>query len=164
MKQAKKDSGFTQAELMVTLAIMIILIAVAVPSLQSSTHSTKITTQVNTLASFLMLARSEAIKRQNSVQVTSQSRDAGDEWGGGAQMTDTVTGDVIAQLDPFNSNITVDSDADITTITFISLGYASPAVGGNFNVCKTNSNDDGHQFIVPATGKITLITRELTCP
>ncbi len=164
MKQPTKSSGFTLVELMVTLAIVIILIAVAVPSFRSSTHSTRMTTQVNVFASFLMLARSEAVKRKNTVQVVSQSGDASNEWGGGAQMIDVPTNGVIAVLDPFNGNITVDSDANVTTISFVSRGFVSPAVTGNFDVCETNSSDNGRQFIITATGKTILITRELACP
>ncbi len=79
-------------------------------------------------------------------------------------MKDTTTNEVIAELDSFNGNLTMDSDANITTITFLSRGYTSPAVAGNFNVCETNSNDDGRQFMITATGKVILTVRNFACP
>jgi len=163
MRQPKRGIGYALVELMVAIAMVLILMAVAMPSLQSSTHSTRVTAQIDRLTSFFTLARSEAVKRKNAIQVISQSRDDDNEWGGSVQMIDTATGDVIARLDPLNKDITVDNDADIKTITFISHGYASPSIAGNFNVCEAHSNNDGHQFMVTATGKVTLITRELTC-
>lgn len=162
MTQPKNSSGFTLIELMVTLAVAIIVIAVAVPSFRSTTHSTRMTAQVNSFSSFLMLARAEAVKRQRNITVASVTGDAGNEWGGGVQMRDAD--DVIATLDAFNGNITMDNDAGTTTITFIPRGYASPAVAGNFNVCETSSNEDGRQFMVTATGKVVLINRNFSCP
>ncbi len=161
MMQSKNSRGFTLIELMVTLAVAIIILAVAVPSFRSTTHSTRMTAQVNAFASFLMLARAEAVKRQRNITVASVAGAGSNEWGGGAQMRDAS--DVIATLDAFNGNITMDSDAGVTAITFIPRGYANPAVAGNFNVCETSSNEDGRQFMITATGKVILITRSFPC-
>ncbi len=162
MTPPKNSKGLTLIELMVTLAVAIIIIAVAVPSFRSTTHSTKMTAQVNNFASFLMLARSEAVKRQRSITVNSLAGSGSNEWGGGVEMRDG--NEVIATLDAFDGNITMDNDAGTTVITFVPRGYASPAVAGNFNVCESSSSDAGRQFVVTATGKVVLVDRNFSCP
>ncbi len=57
------QSGFTFLELIITIAIGSILLAVAVPSFQALITSNKLTATTNTLVFSLQTARSEAIKR-----------------------------------------------------------------------------------------------------
>ena len=55
--------GLTLVELIITVAITAILLAVGVPSFRSLIANSTITSEVNSLVSQLQLARSEAIKR-----------------------------------------------------------------------------------------------------
>lgn len=57
------NRGFTLIELIVTLTIIGILVALAAPGMQSFVSSNRLTTQVNDLLGDINLARSEAIKR-----------------------------------------------------------------------------------------------------
>ncbi len=59
----RRESGFSLIELMITLAVGSILLAVAIPSFQSLMTSNKLTATTNTLVFSLQTARSEAIKR-----------------------------------------------------------------------------------------------------
>ena len=59
--------GFTLVELMITLAILTILLGIALPSFQSMIASQKIKTAAADLQSSLLLARSEALKRNANV-------------------------------------------------------------------------------------------------
>lgn len=65
--------GFTLMELLVTLAIMALLLALAMPSFKSSIDSNRRTTYANQLVEDLNLARSEAIKRNKKVVVCASS-------------------------------------------------------------------------------------------
>lgn len=62
------SKGFTLIELMLTISIASILLAVAVPGYQSIMRESRLTTQANELMTSLYYARSEAVKR--SVRVT----------------------------------------------------------------------------------------------
>ena len=64
--------GFTIVELMITLAIAAIGLALAVPTVENITQRRHATAKAEQLASFLAFARSEAVKsnRQISVQLT----------------------------------------------------------------------------------------------
>ena len=65
----KPSAGFTLIELMITLAIAVILITLAVPSFSLMIHNSKVTSTTNEFVSALNLARSEALKRSNNVTV-----------------------------------------------------------------------------------------------
>lgn len=62
-----KRRGFTLIELLVTIAVMVILATVAVPSFQRQMASNRIVADYNELLGGLTLARSEAIKRRTEV-------------------------------------------------------------------------------------------------
>lgn len=57
------NRGFTLIELIITLTIIGIMVALAAPGMQSFSSSNRLTTQVNDLLADISLARSEAIKR-----------------------------------------------------------------------------------------------------
>jgi len=59
--------GFTMVELMVTIAVMAILAAVAVPSMQGILASSRLTSDANDVLAALNLARSEAIRLNRRV-------------------------------------------------------------------------------------------------
>lgn len=70
-----KSSGFTLIELLVTIAVMSIIAAIAVPGFQNMMASNRLAADYNEILSGLNLARSEAIKRREDVQleITAQS-------------------------------------------------------------------------------------------
>ena len=63
------NHGFTLIELLVTMTIAAILLAIGVPSYQSITTSTRMSGEINALRIDTNFARSEAIKRGQSVSV-----------------------------------------------------------------------------------------------
>jgi len=66
-----RQSGLTLVELMVTLAVAIILLAVGMPLFTGVVGSNRATTQANTFLAAFKLARSEAVKRATEVSVCS---------------------------------------------------------------------------------------------
>jgi type IV fimbrial biogenesis protein FimT len=78
-----RNRGFTLIEMMVTLALLAILIALVTPSFRGLLADNRATAQANALVGSLMLARSEAIKR-NAPVVMCRSNDgascAGSDW------------------------------------------------------------------------------------
>ena len=64
-----RQRGLTLVELMVTLAVAIILIAVGMPLFTGVAANNRATTQANTFLTAFKLARSEAVKRATNVSV-----------------------------------------------------------------------------------------------
>lgn len=65
----KTQCGFTLTEMLVTLAVLAILLALAAPSYQRLVVDTRMTTQANELLTMMHFARSEAVKRNTVVSM-----------------------------------------------------------------------------------------------
>lgn len=88
MHTASQERGFTLLEMMVTLSILLILMVVGVPAMSDLIRDQRVKTGVNEVFIALAYARSEAIKRNASVVVTSTT--AGN-WKDGWTITSGTT-------------------------------------------------------------------------
>ncbi|MCH8537167.1 MAG: GspH/FimT family pseudopilin [Alkalimonas sp.] len=85
---SNRTRGFTLIELMVTVAVLVIVLTVAVPSFTNLINGNRLTSQANELLSAMTLARSEAIRLNRNVifchssDSSSCSEPAGGEWAG----------------------------------------------------------------------------------
>ncbi|TAM46091.1 MAG: prepilin-type N-terminal cleavage/methylation domain-containing protein [Gammaproteobacteria bacterium] len=73
VERYKFGNGFTLIELIITLTIAGILIALAAPAMQTFIANQRLTTQANELIADINLARSEAIKRATNSGVCASS-------------------------------------------------------------------------------------------
>lgn len=73
MKNQPCNLGFTLIELMVTISVLAILLAIAIPNFQSFILHSRLTATTNDLASALAMARSEAVKRATRITVCKSS-------------------------------------------------------------------------------------------
>jgi type IV fimbrial biogenesis protein FimT len=115
--QMKRTRGFTVIELMVTLAILAIMMGLGVPSFRAFISSQKIKTGTTELMTSLVLARSEAVKRNANVTVTPSSSAA---WNNGWTVTATVGG----------GTATLHSQEAITGITITTYTNATCTTAG----------------------------------
>jgi len=129
------ESGFTLVELMVTVSISAILLAVGVPSFASFTLSQRVSAASSDVSSMLTFARSEAIKRNANVVVTQKSGGWQNGW------TIASGGNTVGQQDAF-SNLTIANPA--STLTYNNGGRIAGSgtitfqiTGGTSNRCVT---------------------------
>lgn len=154
-----RTKGFTLLELMVTIAIVAILLAIGVPSFQSFIMNNRLTAQANDFVSALNLARSEAIKRASAISITATSSTASNEFGNGWSVKVTSNNEVLRTHDTLQGSNTLDSVDNVTTIQFQSTG----TIGANrtFNLC--DSRKTGRQIIISTTGRVNM-NSNFTCP
>lgn len=158
--------GVTLVELMVTLAIAVILLAIAVPGFQSLIRSNRLTTTTNAFIAALNLARTEAIKRNARVTLcktadpnaTAPNCAASATWSQGAIVfvdrgtVGTVeSGDTLLRvLGPF-------PDVTITTRGNFALGVSYLPTGVSQGIKapgRTGLGNDTFTFCVSGQGRI----------
>lgn len=162
-----KISGFTIIELMLTVAIAGILVAVALPSFRNMANNNCLTTSVNSITANLQRARSEAIKRRTNVTIAA----TGGDWSNGWSVTlnEDRDGDGVIDLgeDIDGSgdlgNVTIQTATPTcgaiitgseTDFTYGSDGFIDTA--GTFSVCDDRDDETGRQISISLTGRPNL--------
>ncbi|TFW09375.1 prepilin-type N-terminal cleavage/methylation domain-containing protein [Oxalobacteraceae bacterium OM1] len=155
-----RPHGFTLVELVVTMAIMAILLAVAVPSFKDATLSTSLGGYANSLVASSFLARSEAIKRNATVKMCvstdgQQCATGGWEQGWIVAYTDgtTNTTTVLQRQAAATSGFHI--NGDVSTITFQPTGVG--ATQATLTVCRATPVGPHERVVtVSATGRASI--------
>jgi type IV fimbrial biogenesis protein FimT len=113
--------GFTMIEMMIVVLIMAVLAALAAPSMRNMILTQRLKTATFDVFSSLVLARSEAIKRNTSITLTPIAAD----WINGWAATD-VNGVVVSRQDPI-AGITIAGPATVVFNGAGRLGNAGVA-------------------------------------
>lgn len=169
-----RQNGFTLLELMITVAIAAILLAVAIPSFQSVMASNRITSQTNNFLASLALARSEALKRGTGISIcasangTSCAGTSTTNWTTGwIVFTDSGT---VGSVDGSDAVLRV-ADAlrggvTLTSTSSSAQGYIRYSPNGSvtatnsFTLCKSGTT--GRTIAISLTGRAS--PTSYTCP
>ncbi|MCA1805453.1 MAG: GspH/FimT family pseudopilin [Xanthomonadaceae bacterium] len=177
MKNRKtKITGFTLIELMVTISIAAILLAIGVPSFQAIIENNRLATQSNELITAVNLARSEAIKRSCDITIDPGANGYVQGW---TVSTDTTSGpgrspcpaaETVRVFDGFNGLKIRDEDDTntvfATSITFNSRGQKFPLAGTETRIllqpenCATGSIDRARAIRISNTGRASVVRRD----
>jgi type IV fimbrial biogenesis protein FimT len=183
----KNRNGFTIIELMITVAIVAVFVAVGIPGFSGLIRDNRLVTDINSLVASLQLARSEAIRR--SVQVSIRRTSAtGNEWGKGWEVFTDVNGNG-ARDDDGDTTYCEPADTDcllqvhsalsggntLTTsteydqyLTYQPTGLVIGTGGnaGDFTLCKQESGEANfRQVTISATGRPSTSRGTVTtCP
>lgn len=171
-----RQSGFTLLELMITVAIAAILLAVAIPSFQSVMASNRITSQTNNFVADLALARSEALKRGIAVSACSSTditaatpscAGSGTWTTGWIVFTDSTgtagtrdgTDTVLRVGDTLRGGVTLVQSAN----NFVRYRPSGAVTAQNtFTLCRTGAT--GRTISISATGRVSTQNTADTCP
>lgn len=171
--------GFTMVELMITLTIAVVLIAIAVPSFRSITLSSRLTTTANDIVGAINTARMEAIKRNATVQLCSNttasngSDDLGLACGTHAGAVVTMVDGVATEIHAGTTGITtpIKLNGAMVALRFggQGLGHAvtgsAPYSGSVVDVCTASISSKNHRVISMVSGSvISTATTPGACP
>jgi len=140
-----RAGGFTIIELMTTLGVLAVLVALAAPSFSAMLQRWRVREAAEALQSSLYYARSEAIKRGGGVSIKKLSSSAGctantpGQWGCGWEVVASVSGtDEVLRTIPPPSGLTIHT----TSADFIHLnprGLPTTPVAG-WSLAPKNGN------------------------
>lgn len=173
-----RQSGFTLIELLVVVAIAAVLISLATPSFRSLMVKRSVQSAADALVGDLRFARSEAVKRTNTVIVCSSSNGASclataswkDGWvvfvdsnGNGA----IDAGEDILRVQQVLSNIasiaSLTPGSDLPKFTYQSLGWAKAATQTFFITPEGSAYASAARLVcVSITGRAALRAKEDT--
>ncbi|MEO4047227.1 GspH/FimT family pseudopilin [Pseudomonas sp. CAU 1711] len=117
-------NGFTMIELMVTLVVVAVLAALALPAFKGVFERSRASTEVNDLAKALNYGRLEAINRSQAVEVVPADGQA-TGWANGISIQQSSDGTVLRTIPAMSAGAQVMEENDIDSIEFNSFGGLS---------------------------------------
>ena len=159
-----RQSGFTLVELMITIAIVAILAALALPSFQQSMRSNRAATATNEMIGALSLARSEAIRNSGggAVRSSADGTSCGGGWSDGWLVwADTNgngtldTGETVLRYGQGHPRLTVSNAGG--TVAFDGRGRRTAATGQSVTIRPDECGGQPLQrtLTINASGQIT---------
>ena len=164
----KKHSGFTLLELMVTVAIAGIVMAFAVPALETFVKNDRLTTQINSLVSHLSYARNEAVTRSQQVGLCASDDSSsatpscsGNDWADGWILFVDLDGDsgftvgetVLRVKTTLEGNNTLSSSSG-NLIIYDYRGFTPNLANATFSLCDDRGVTEMKSISISNTGRV----------
>jgi type IV fimbrial biogenesis protein FimT len=146
--------GFTMAVVLMVVVILAVLAAVAAPNMGAMIRTQRVKTAAFDVISSLMLARSEAVKRNVSVTITP----SGSNWANGWTVAD-ANGNTVRNASGFSS-ITVTGP---TTLTYSGSGRLSPVGTSVQFEMSAGDVQTANQRCIKVTSSGTAVSNEGPC-
>lgn len=169
-----KEYGFTMVELMITLVIAAILLAIGVPGFSAFIQNSRIDTQTQTLRTSLNFAREEAVKRAAPVSVCRSNNQTGcaGNWEDGwlvfvdADRDGVVdAGDTLLRVvEPLSGGNTLAYGHAANYLGFDSQGFLHANLAGTFTLCDSRGAASAQGIEVVNTGRSRAVNAGLVCP
>ncbi|HEV7574678.1 MAG TPA: GspH/FimT family pseudopilin [Caldimonas sp.] len=142
---ARRAAGFSLIEMLTTMSILAILLAIASPGLASLTSANALSAAQGELASAMVLARGEAIKRGTTVGLAATNPAVGAEFSGGWTVFVDANGNgifdtgetIVRQQPAFHGDLRLGTNSGATVIEFNGRGFLTPSAMVTFTVCST---------------------------
>ena len=152
----KTITAFTLVELMVTIAIAGVVLALGVPYLGTTISNSAARQAAGLLEQDLMYARNSAVTRTATVTVVPTENEYENGWA----VLDTDAGDVLRSRSALNKKVDIETE-DYTTqtpISFTNTGALTTA--GSLTVCTDDGNGDVDRTITLFTSGQIVFTAQ----
>jgi len=141
-------AGFSLIEMLTTMSILAILLAIASPGLASLTSANSLSSAQGDLAASIMLARGEAMKRGTVVGLAALAPVSGNEFAGGWTVFVDSNGNgrfdagetIVRQEPPLHGDARISLGSGATVIAFNSRGFLAPSTLVTFTVCSPSAS------------------------
>ncbi len=177
----KKILGFTLVELLVTISVGAIVLAIGVPSFQSLIQTNQLATQTNKFIGSLNYARSEAVKRKQNITICPSTSpgicSAGNRFENGWLVFVDFNRDGNFNSDANGTDASLwfnDALSDRLTLNSTNTRFSFNANGrvsggpGNLVVCVDNDTNLARRIVVPTSGNVRIADNNITpinsCP
>ena len=168
------ERGFTALELMVTLAIVVILAAIAAPGMLDFVRNSRMGTAARQLDADIVLARREAIKRNSRVLVCPVGSTAGQcgagtaawaqgwlvcydkDFDGACDATATTDPNPIRQHGPIDASLTLTGPAGVARFNANGTQGAAGAASLTFTTRGTWWGSKSYVETITATGNVAM--------
>lgn len=158
MKIKKQPAGFTLIDLVVSMAVIGIGLAITIPAMQNFTNANRKAEQINKLVRDMTYAKSESVNRGESFCVRSTSNTA--IWDGGWRVTDIANVTTLRTSTTIAvTGQTIASSTGTTALCFSPAGaLANTNVAASIEQCGAcvNTLNREKQITVAVTGRISL--------
>ena len=163
--------GFTLVEMMVSLAVLAVMLAIVPPSLATLASTSKMRAAQSELISSLMVARSEAGKRGKTVYVTATTPTTGNEFAAGWSVwvdeddsADYNAGDTLVRKQAdLSGGVVLGTTGNVTQVAFAPSGFVSGNTSVTFKVCGKNDTSKGFSVALQPVGLADL-NDTVACP
>lgn len=163
MLNQKKQRGVTLIELVITVVVLAIIIAFAVPSYQQMAAKSAIRAASQDLRSALSETRAEALGQRKAVALESTSGTCGEAevegWAHGWEFTNFTNDKRQWRVEHCYIEITV-TPSDTDSITFLRSGFykkaSSDDEGAEFCISSPRANNYVHKVKVSVNGQINV--------
>ena len=143
--------GFTLVELMVTIAVAAILLAIAIPSFQSTSRNNAVRATTNDLISTINLARQQSLSMRTQVEVAPAAGGWDDGWS--IAFADSSAGED-AEFSP-RSKVNITSSGGGSALVFRARGGLQGGGGIEFNIVHEDAATASRTICVSFFGKVT---------
>lgn len=161
--------GLTLVELMIVLAVLVIVMSVALPSMSEFTANNRVVAAKSAFAAAVSLTRSEAAKRGRPVLLSAVGSGAtGNEFAAGWELVldengDGVAGASEARLRKFSA---LASDVRLgggATLVFRASGALQASAAAVYTICRSNGRGAAYTITVMPSG-VADVTSLAACP
>ena len=159
----EKNSGFTLLELMITVTLVSLVMAIGIPSMRVFIQNDRLVTQINTMVGHLAYARSEAVTRHQPVIICASSNQtscSSTNWAEGwILFVDTdnnsdvsATENILRQQQALSGSVTFTSSIG-SVVTYDERGFAPDSVG-TFSLCDDRGTSEMKSISISVTGRV----------